>query len=195
MQPSAWVFASRTASQRRLRARGCSSGTAGGERKGALSRPLKVNFKADLDRWSMISAFDGRQIPALEAVISAFYGSSAQTMQQADVALNQFREYWLREGPYKLLGLACTQRAGTPTLLWVASLVEQWLRTRWRRLSQDERSRVREAVAAAATRGCTAPFDREATVRTKRLEALLAQVRATVPKHAMSVERLTSLPQ
>jgi len=116
----------------------------------------------------------------LEQVVSTFYGGSQDQMAAADAALAAVREHWWAAGPWRLL--EALANAGTPTLLWSCSLVEQWLRRRWRRIPEAERAACRLAVvqlviAAAQSRAggtSTRPTAAEGKLISSKLESLLA---------------------
>ena len=111
----------------------------------------------------------------LDAAVSAFYSGSQSQMVAADAALAGLREYWWAAGPIQLLEALVGRGAATPTVLWAASLAEQWVRRRWRRISTDERDGCRatlvQLVIATAEQRAAGP---ERKLVSAKMEQLLA---------------------
>ena len=125
---------------------------------------------------------DPAQQQHIESAVAAFYSGSQEQMAAADGALSQVRAQWWDAGPWRLLEALCLANAATPTVLWASALTEQWLRRRWRRISEPDRASCRLAavqlvIGAQQSRGSGGrkrPSLSENSLKSSKLEHLLA---------------------
>ena len=112
---------------------------------------------------------DATQLDLLQRTIGTFYGGSQEQIAAADRALDEIRGH---PQPWCLLQQLVDGGSTPPAVLWSISLVEQYLKRRWRRASGDERAACRSTLVGLVLASAAAPGGEK--VVTQKLQHLLA---------------------
>lgn len=121
-------------------------------------------------RNNMLSA---GQMTLLEQAVATFYGGSQAQIAAADRALDELRGH---PQPWALLQQVVTAGCSTPTILWAVSLVEQWIKRRWRVLTIEERELCRRAVVGLVMSSAVAEREKLIVHKLQHLLASLLRV-------------------
>ena len=87
------------------------------------------------------------EVAQLEQLVGVFYSGAEQSqIAFAAASLDELRSRWWHAGPWLLLEQTVGAHASAPTVLWTSSLVEQWVRKRWHRISDSDRAACRASL-------------------------------------------------
>ena len=113
-------------------------------------------------------------IATLEQCVAAFYSGSQEQMAAADATLAPAREH---PRPWELLQALCSRSGSTPAILYCTTLVDTWIRRRWRWASADERAACKGVLAPLVV-GAAAfdSHDKEGEIRAAKLEGVLVRL-------------------
>ena len=130
------------------------------------------------------------EVAQLEQLVGVFYSGAEQSqIAFAAASLDELRSRWWHAGPWLLLEQTVGAHASAPTVLWTSSLVEQWVRKRWHRISDSDRAACRAslvnlvstsaaaaaaAASAAAASAAAAASTSEPAVLSRKLQHVLA---------------------